>query len=469
MLFILLSTGIETKAQGGSPSYTDGMTIRLDSTGKKYIRFMTWATVWARYSQANPGTAINGLARNGWTDISLRQFRLVTYSQLSPRYLILADIGIDNQTFSSGGAPGGGNTGNGGNGTLGKKPGLYVHDLWNEYTVIADLDPISKHRRPFSLYIGTGLHYWMGVSRMTTSSSANYLAMDVPLYNWPLVDESDQFARQLGIYVKGNAGPVSYRWALNKPYTVLTPPAAFPPGAPDSNYSVDNNQPGHISTTGYAAWQFFEKESNLLPYTTGTYVGTMKVLNIGGGYYYAPEATTTQAANSASSALVRHPISLWAADVFADIPFGDKRQNWAFTGYSVYYHFDFGPGYLRDLAIMNADATAATGYTGKVSQAGFGNLAPVIGTGDAWYTQAGLLLSKTILQSVRLQPFGEFSRQTFDRYGHSAFLYWGAGGNIFLDGHHSRITLKYQTRPLVEENQQHGSKGSFVVATQVYL
>lgn len=441
------------------------MKIRLDSTGKKYIRFMTWATIWLRYSQANPGTAINGLARDGWTDISLRQFRLVTYSQLSPRYLILADIGIDNQTFSSGGAPGGGNTGNGGNGTLGKKPGLYIHDLWNEYTVIPD----NKNKSPFSLYIGTGLHYWMGVSRMTTSSSANYLAMDVPLYNWPLVDESDQFARQLGIYVKGNAGPVSYRWALNKPFTVLTPPTAFPPGTPDSGYAVDNNQPGHISTTGYAAWQFFEKENNLLPYTTGTYVGTMKVLNIGGGYYHAPEATTTQAANSASSALVRHPISLWAADVFADIPFGAQHQNWAFTGYSVYYHFNFGPGYLRDLAIMNADVSEATGYTGKTSEAGFGNLAPVIGTGDAWYTQAGLLLPKTVLPGIRLQPFGEFSRQTFDRYGRSAFLYWGAGGNIFLDGHHSRISLKYQTRPLVEANQQHGSKGSFIVATQVYL
>jgi len=472
LLFIVLAAGSSAHAQGGSPACADGMTIRLDSTGKKYIRFMTWATVWLRFSQANPGTAINGIAKNNWTDISLRQFRLVTYSQLSPKYLILADIGLDNQTFSSGGAPGGGNTGNGGNsfnGTLGKKPGLYVHDLWNEYAIIQDVDPVTNHRRPVSLYIGTGLHYWMGVSRMTTSGSANYLALDVPLFNWPLVDESDQFARQLGVYIKGDAGPVSYRWALDKPFTVLTSATAFPPGVSDSNYAVDNNQPGHLSTTGYAAWQFFEKESTLLPYITGTYVGTKKVLNVGAGYYYAPEATTTQTTNPATSALVRHAISLWAADVFADIPFGDQWQNWAFTGYSVYYHFDFGPGYLRDLSIMNADASPAAGYTGKVSQAGFGNLAPVIGTGDTWYTQAGILLPNTVLGGVRMQPFGEFSRQTFDRYGSSAFLFWGAGGNIYLDGHHSRISFKYQTRPLVEENRQQGSKGSFVVATQVYL
>ena len=119
------------------------MTIKLDSTGKKYIRFMTYATVWLRYTKANPGTAVDGIAKDNWTDISIRQFRLITYSQLSPRYLILADIGVDNQGISFGGLAGGGNTGNGGasfNGTLGKKPSLYIHDLWNEYTILPDGD-----------------------------------------------------------------------------------------------------------------------------------------------------------------------------------------------------------------------------------------------------------------------------------------------------------------------------------------
>ena len=470
-MLLLIMAGT-CRGQGGSERYADGMTIKLDSSGRKYIRFMTWATVWIRYTKANPGTAINGIPKDDWSDISLRQFRLVTYSQLSPRYLILADLGIDNQGFSFGGAAGGGNTGNGGasfNGTLGKKPGLYVHDLWNEYTIVADVDERTGGRRPVSLYIGTGLHYWMGLSRMTTSSSANYLALDVPLYNWPLVDESDQFARQLGIYLKGNAGPVSWRWALNKPFTALTPATAFPAGSPDSGYAVDNNPTGKLSTTGYAAWQFFERENNLLPYTTGTYAGTAKVLNMGAGYYYSGEATTTQARNSANSPFIPHAISLWAVDVFADLPFGPVRKNWAFTGYSVYYHFDFGPGYLRNEAIMNADVSEAAGYAGKLSQAGFGNLAPVTGTGNSWYSQAGVLLPRDVLKGVRLQPFGEFSRQVFDRYGLSAFTWWGAGGNVYLDGHHSRVSFKYQTRPLVIGQRQAGSKGSLVIATQVYL
>jgi hypothetical protein len=470
---LLLVFSARVFAQGGSPNYQDGMTLKLDSSGKKYIRFMTWATFWARNTSANPGTAVNGVASNNYTDFSIRQFRFLTYSQLSSKYLIVANIGIDNQTFSTGGAAGTGNTGNGGAtyaGTLGKKPGLYVHEVWNEYTVIGDKDDETGKKNPVSLYIGTGLHYWMGLSRMTTASTANYLAIDVPLYNWPLVDESDQFARQLGIYFKGNAGPVAYRWSVNKPFTVITPPKAFAKGQPDSSYAVDNNESGKLSTSGYADWQFFDKENNLLPYTTGTYLGTKKVLNLGAGYYYSAQGTSTQLQNTSNSPLVYHAISLWAIDLFADLPFGNKAKNWAFTGYTVYYHYDFGHDYLRYGSIMNENVSEATSYSGPVSQAGFGNSEPLIGTGISWYTQAGILLPKlNTKQTTRFQPFGEFSYQKFERFGDQAFTYWSAGGNIYLDGHHAKISFKYQTRPIVIDNQQAGSKGSFIVATQVML
>ncbi|AYL94221.1 porin [Mucilaginibacter celer] len=472
-LLLLLFSCRLAYAQGGSPEYKEGMTIRLDSSGKKYIRFFTWATFWARQTNANPGTAINGVQKNNWTDFNLRQFRFVTYSQLSPRYLILADIGIDNQSYSSGGAAGGANTGNGGQtfgGTLGKKPELYLHDLWNEYAVIPDKDPDNGKPNKASLYIGTGLHYWNGISRMTSAGSANYLAIDVPLYNWPLVDLQDQFARQLGVYFKGNIGPVSYRWAVNKPFTVLSSPVAFQKGSRDSSFAVDNNATGKLATTAYAAWQFFSRENNLLPYYTGTYVGTMKVFNIGAGYYNSGEGTATQATNSASSVLIRHSITLWAIDAFADLPFGAKEKNWAFTGYGVFYHYDFGPNYLRYGSIMNENVSAAPDYNGKVSQAGFGNAAPIIGTGSSWFTQVGVLLPKTILKGkTRFQPFGEYSLQKFERFGNASFTYWSAGGNIYLDGHHARISLKYQTRPIVVNDRQESSKGTFIIATQVYL
>jgi hypothetical protein len=119
---------------------------------------------------------------------------------------------------------------------------------------------------------------------------------------------------------------------------------------------------------------------------------------------------------------------------------------------------------------MNADVSAAPGYNGDVSQAGYGNLAPIIGTGKSWFTQAGLLLPKKWFGSkLRAQPFGEFSLQKFDRYGGSKFTYWSAGGNLYLDGHHARISFKYQTRPIVVAERQQSSKGTFIIATQVFL
>jgi hypothetical protein len=474
LVLALLLTCIKPRCfgQGGSPAYGEGMKIKLDSTGKKYIHFSTWAIFWARSVNANPGTAVNGIERKNWNDFSLQQFRFVTYSQLSSKYLILADIGIDNQSFSSGGVPGGGSTGNGGAAfqpTLGKKPGLYVHDLWNEYTVIPDKDEKTGKENKASLYIGTGLHYWVGLSRMTAANSQNFLALDVPIYNWPLLDVSDQLTRQLGIYFKGNIGPVSYRWSVNKPFTVLSNATAYPEGAPEINYAVDNNATGKLSTTGYAAWQFLDKESNFLPYTAGTYVGTKRILNVGAGYYFTKEGTVTQADNTATSPLIRHNIGLWALDCFADLPFGGVK-NWAFTGYTVFYHYDFGPNYLRNASVMNANVGPAAGYLGAVSQAGFGNLAPVIGTGTSWFTQAGLLLPKRwFSQGFRAQPFGEFSLQKFDRYGSAKFTYWSAGGNFYLDGQHAKISFKYQTRPIAVGDRQQSSKGTFILATQIFL
>jgi hypothetical protein len=209
----------------------------------------------------------------------------------------------------------------------------------------------------------------------------------------------------------------------------------------------------------------------VVPYTTGTYVGTKKVLNIGAGYYYSADATSTQANNTSVSPLIKHDIAIWATDVFADLPFGGNRENWAVTAYSVYYHDDFGPNYLRNGSVINENVGPAKNYNGTVSQAGFGNLAPIIGTGSSWFTQAGLLLPKTLLNSsaVRLQPFVEYSLQQFERYGSSKFTWWSAGGNVYLDGHHARISFKYQTRPIVVDSRQSSSKGTFVLSTQVFL
>jgi hypothetical protein len=37
-------------------------------------------------------------------------------------------------------------------------------------------------------------------------------------------------------------------------------------------------------------YQFFDQEDNLLPYTTGSYLGKKKIVNLGAGFIYQPDA-----------------------------------------------------------------------------------------------------------------------------------------------------------------------------------
>ena len=161
--------------------------------------------------------------------------------------------------------------------------------------------------------------------------------------------------------------------------------------------AVDNNTPNKWATAGYAFWQFFDKESVVLPFTVGTYVGTKKVLNVGAGFYRAPQGTNSNRLNApGDTTLARHDINLFAVDLFADMPLGAAKK-FAITAYSVFYSHNWGPNYYRTVGIMNEGAVDPN-YAGTRSQTGAGNARPLLGTGTIWYTQAGLLLPKIVDQ-----------------------------------------------------------------------
>jgi hypothetical protein len=88
----------------GSEAYGSGLKLNINPEGSKYIRFIVWNQIWARSTQNNPGTLVNGEARKNTWDVGARRLRILTYAQITPRYLVLAHIGINNQTFATGGA-----------------------------------------------------------------------------------------------------------------------------------------------------------------------------------------------------------------------------------------------------------------------------------------------------------------------------------------------------------------------------
>jgi hypothetical protein len=439
----------------GSTDYGSGMKFNLNEDGTKYMRFIVWNQIWFRSAQMNPGSMIGSEPTSTGTDIGNRRLRFLAYSQISKRFMIVTHFGINNQTFTNGGASG--TSGTGGYGA-GKKPGLFFHDAWNEYTVI-----MPEKNKKFSMSIGAGLHYYMGLSRSTMASTLNFLTIDAPIFNWPLIENSDQFARQVGIFAKGKYGKFEYRLSYNKPYATNLVPTNTT--SSNSAVAVDNSGITKWSKAGYFEYQFLDQESNLLPYKVGSYLGTKKVFNIGAGFYNAPDATKS----SVNSVISKHNISLFAADVFLDMPIGKKENKMAVTAYSVFYDYDFGPNYLRNVGIMNIGSIDPN-FIGEKAMAGAGNSQPSIGSGNIWYTQAGVLLpSKTDKPKVRVQPFGAFTYKNFDALEKSSTQF-DLGTNFFLDGQHAKITAQYSTRPVYSNPSTiSGAKGEFLVQLQIYL
>lgn len=436
------------------------LVLSLNDDGSKYIRFLIWNQMWMRSTENNPGTlGVDGLPQKRSADIGIRRARFLAYAQVSPRFLILTHFGINNQTFTGGGVPGGGATGNPGNipvtvnpetgtgtanGMSSKKPQLFFHDIWTEFKVTDEL------------YIGSGLHYWNGISRLSSHSTLSFMAVDAPIFNWPLIELTDQFARQFGIYAKGQFAKWDYRISLNKPFSIGV------------GGTFDNNRERPIAanivndnwaTQGYIAYQFLETENNKLPFFVGSYLGTKKIFNIGGGWHHHADATSSRGSDGTVN---YHDITLFGLDAFLDIPI-NPASGTALTSYAVFYNYNFGPNYIRNIGIMNV------GFGAGTSQNGPGNAQPTVGTGNIFYSQTGFLMPKSILgDHGRLQPFGAFTYKDFDYFDESTFQY-DLGINYYLNGHQAKITLQYSTRPVFENFIKSGSASEFILQTHLFL
>ncbi len=435
------------------------LTLKLSDDGGKYVRFLMWHQFWVTATQNNPdtrdvqGNLIDGSnnANKGWsTDIALRRSRFLAYAQISPRFLILTHWGINNQSFIGGAtAPSGPNatttaTNNG------KKPQLFIHDAWTEFEVAKD-----------KLYLGAGLLYWNGISRLSSHSTLNFMTLDAPIFNWPTIEATDQFARQLGVYAKGQLGRLDYRLALNKPFTNGLAPAAVKKDGIAVNVLNEN-----WATAGYVNWMFWDKESNKLPFFVGSHLGAKRVLNVGAGFYHHPDATLYKTSEPQDSVFQAH--TAIGADVFLDMPI-NKAKGSALSILATYYHFDFGTRYIRNLGILNLHSSAATAN----SWAGAGNAQPTMGTGDIFYLQAGYQLPK-LKNGSAFMPYVTVTNKKFEALADPSTQY-GLGLNYFVNGHHAKITLEYQTRPVYQANadnnaiERTGYRGELILQTHIFL
>ncbi|WP_210515606.1 hypothetical protein [Hymenobacter terricola] len=409
--------------------YGAGMKVNLSPDGSKYLRFLTWAQMWAQYNENNSNTVRNGNPKSDQTTFGIRRARLIMLAQLNPRFLTFIDLGIENQTALTGGVP---NDPNG----PGKRSPNYIHEAIAEYKV-------NKY-----LSIGGGLNYQVGVSRMTAASTATIMTYDIPVTNFPTLDLTDQFGFFLGFYGKGRIGGFDYRVAIDDAFATNT---ASTPAALRTNVAQFNPRNTNKIYQGYFSYSFFDKEPNLLPFTTGTWLGTKKVLNVGAGYHYNAEGTYSRDQDVVVNPTTHtHDIKLFGADVFYDAPV-DTTSNTALTLYGVYYNYDFGPNYVRNVGVLNPGSNTVVGSPGPANL--YGNALPLIGTGHSYYAQAGLLLPKQLLGAkARLQPYVAYLRNEWEGLhdtdgSRKSVNVYDAGLNLLLDGHNAKITLNYRARP----------------------
>jgi hypothetical protein len=452
---ILLSASL-SKAQNVDHSYKP-VTLKLDEKGSKFLRIITWHQMWATHTINNDGTLdINGKSQKASTDFGIRRSRVLLQAQVSPRFMIVSHFGINNQSFALGGGAGTLGSGASASGQGGKRPQLYIHDAWTEYAIL-----------PNKLHVGAGLHYWNGVSRLASNSTLNFMTLDAPIHNWFNIEATDQFARQMGIYAKGQIGKVDYRFALNKPFAfgVKNDAAITSPIA--TNVFTES-----WSGQGYVAYQFLDKENNTLPFFVGTYLGAKKVLNIGAGFYYHPKVTASRP--TPTDSVITHDQSNFGADIFLDMPIKGTK-NMAVNFYSSFTAHNFGPNYIRNIGILNQHPSVQTvGQNAGTSWAGGGNLQPTIGTGTIWYSQAGLLLPK-LKNGTAFMPYATYTLKNFERIGAMSGQF-DAGVNYFVNGHNAKVTLQYGNRPVYKapaagtiDPIRNGTKGEFILQTHIFL
>ncbi len=346
LLFLCLSFAC---AQSSS-DYNGGFKIKFDETGKKYLRFISWGQVQAKYDAdaKDNQSAIN---------FNLRRARFLLYSQINEKFLILTHFGLGNLNDNSLSPTG-----------KGEGSQLFMHDAWIQYNV-------NKH-----LSIGGGLHNLNGVSRLNNQSSLNTLTMDNNRQSWATLGLSGQSNRHVGIFAKGNLGKLQYRLAIND--AITNGLDSRDPLADQAVYAgrrLLGSKNAGKTYAGYFDYHFFDQESKLLPSKVGTYLGEKKVFNIGAGFFYHPKGSVRL--NDLNNP-IGEDVAIFAIDAFYDAPLLNGS---ALTLYGTFQSNDYGKNYLYS----------------------------AYGTGNMIYGHAGYLFAGN-KNKTRYQPYISYGINNYD-------------------------------------------------------
>ncbi|MFO7702536.1 hypothetical protein [Psychroflexus maritimus] len=385
ILIIFLFGGIISSFGQGSPYYKGGFKIKFDDKDEKYVRIITWAQVQANYDDSRTPSDTDPDPSD--LSFQLRRARVLVYGQIVKDFLVLTHIGVNSLNSNNMHPVGGEGT-----------PQVFMHDAWAQYNVA------ENH------VLGAGLHYWNGLSRLSSQGTLNLMTMDNDRASWSNLGLSDQFARHVGVFAKGNFGRLQYNVAINESISnTLDNTSLNSESAVYQGRNLLGSANAGKNYTGYFAYNLLNMESNFLPYKVGSYLGTQELLNIGAGFFHHPDGAVIL---DNQGELQGENVNLFALDVFYDVPLGENGSS--LTAYTKYQYNDYGTNYQ------------------------FGPYA----SGNMFYGHAGYLLPGKF-ENTRFQPYASFNLTTIDAMDDDRTIL-GIGGNAYLNGHNSKLTLEYQ-------------------------
>lgn len=430
-----------SQAQSASNNrFKDGLKVYLTTDSTKYLKATVCLQTWARYSNNNPGTTVNGYAEKQSYDVGIRRFRMQLFGPIAPKVFFYSQFGINNFNYLSD-----------------RKQGAFFHDLQGEYEVV------PKH-----ISVGAGLSGWSGFARYSSPAVASIMGGDAPLFQQATNDVTDQFLRKLGVYAKGKLARLDYRLALAKPMIIQKANGFTAKDTTLNSMATFSPEPSKWQSQGYVMWQFFDQESNQTAYNAGTYLGKKKVFNIGAGFLYQPKASRylDAALNKQYSAM-----TFWSIDAFYDAPINQEKGN-AISIYGGYFNMNYGPNYYRNLGVMNVANGVKNG-----SINGAGNALPLYGTGSVYYLNSGYLFKRDLLKgNGTIMPFASAMYANYKAFK-DPMLMWEAGLNWFINGtHNSKVSFNYQSRPVFAKNskgeiyeQKSSRKGMCYIQYQLFI
>ncbi|CAN0071899.1 unnamed protein product, partial [Chrysoparadoxa australica] len=290
------------------------------------------------------------------------------------------------------------------------------------------LDAYVSYHFSDKLIVTGGKHAWTGTSRYAAPSTLSALGTDINFSATPALNIHDDLLRKLSIAVRGQLNKLDYRIAFSKPFVfesqALSEAAVF----------VDN--PTELNISGYFKYQFLDKESLNSAFSPWTYLGSKEVFNVGAGWTYQGQATQSLAVEGDT---LNHQMRSFGVDIFYDKSFGKN----AWTFYIVYLNHDLGPGFVRYIGANNP----ASGTVKALTLNGLGNSFPEAGTGQIFFSNIGYLRK---FENFALQPYTLLELADFEALDDPMLLH-EMGINYLLNGHQSKLTLGYKSRPVFVE------------------